>query len=119
MENKINKENPLYWETNFNKHNPNLANPLAYSVAKKLLEYGFDCNNAAYGNDDCHRIDFQFKDRDVSIFLPNAKKTNFEQEEYSTYTWSIDGNGEFFASYDVDDKNLTEFTTEKNLLIHY
>ena len=110
------KENPFYWNSSFEHHNPKVCNPLAYSLAKNLLNYGFEASNGSYGNDLSHRIDFQYKGLDVSCFLPNATKTNEEREEFACFSWSIEGENLSLYSYDEDDKGFICLTTEQLLI---
>lgn len=110
------KENPNYWKSGFKSHNPKVCDPLAYSLAKNLLNYGFEASNGAYGNDLSHRIDFHFNGLEVSCFLPNAKKTNEEEEQFSCYSWSIEGENLSLYSYDEDDKGFISLKTEQLLI---
>jgi len=113
----IDKENPNYWKTGFKSHNPSVCDPLAYSLAKNLLNYGFEASNGSYGNDLSHRIDFQFKGLEVSCFLPNATENNTEREEFSCYSWQIEGENISLYSYEEDGKgNFLSLTSEQLLI---
>ena len=113
----IDKENPNYWKTGFKSHNPRVCDPLAYSLAKNLLNYGFEASNGSYGNDLSHRIDFQFNGLEVSCFLPNATENNTEKEEFSCYSWQIEGEDISLYSYEEDGKgNFLSLTSEQLLI---
>jgi len=97
----IDKENPNYWKSGFKSHNPKVCDPLAYSLAKNLLNYGFEASNGAYGNDSTHRIDFDYKGLEVTCFLPNSDKLESNDDEmFDSYSWSIEGNDISLFSYD-------------------
>ena len=112
----IDKHLPSYWKSSFKSHNPEVCDPLAYSLAKNLLNYGFEASNGSYGNDLSHRIDFNYKGLEVSCFLPNATKTNEEREEFSCYSWAMEGENISLYSYDEDDKGFISLKTEQNLI---
>jgi hypothetical protein len=111
----IDKENPKYWKSSYENHRPDIANPLAYSLAKNLLNYGLEADNACYGNDLNHRIDIGYKGLIISIFIPNAKFTNWDEEEFASYSWQIEGENISLYSYDRDGKDFI-LTTEQLLI---
>jgi hypothetical protein len=111
----IDKENANYWKSEFESHNPKICNPLAYSLAKNLLNYGFEADNACYGNDLNHRLDFGYKGLEISIFIPNAKFTNLDKEEFASYSWQIEGENISLYSYDIDNGHFI-LTTEQLLI---
>ena len=111
------KENPNYWKTSFKSHNPEVCNPLAYSLAKNLLNYGFEASNGSYGNDLSHRIDFDYNGLEVSCFLPNATENDTEKEQFSCYSWQIEGEDISLYSYEEDGNgSFVSLKTEQSLI---
>jgi hypothetical protein len=78
------------------KHNYNLSEPLI----KKLLEaLGSEWKDGSCLNDSCASVYRDFgNDQFMSIYVPNATKTNSRQEEYSNFHVNISDN--YYPQYD-------------------
>ena len=78
------------------KHNYNLSEPLI----KKLLDaLGSEWKDGSCLNDSCASVYRDFgNDQFMSIYVPNATKTNSRQEEYSNFHVNISDN--YYPQYD-------------------
>ena len=73
--------------TEYDAHKPDIANMAMYKLAMALKDKDYTVWNSTYGNDLCASItvDLTQYDRRIQIFVPNAEKGNWDNEEYCEY----------------------------------